>query len=277
LLDIVGAVTPEATGGAAGGGVYSGLSVGVINFNDANAATRARGELVVSGSGVITNTGVILVGVNGATGTVTQSGGRIVHAPSGDAGVQARKMTVLGYGFGTGTFGGGAGSFELSGGAFQTPSRVYIGGMPTDVQSYSRSGGVGRLKVTGGSFTVNNNMLTLGGYGTGTLIIGSNGTCAVKDLILTNNTQSTLRFELGATGLGTLTAGGALHIYPGAKLEVDTTAYTGGEARIKLVDCVTRSGSFDPANITVTGKGYVRQDEADIYLQFQRGTMLMVR
>ena len=280
LLDIINAAVPAATGSGPGGGEYSGLAVGVVNLNEVGTANRAWGDLTVSGSGVITNTGVFVFGVNGGTGIVTQTGGKIVHAPIGDAATQARKMTVLGYGVGTNlnlTYSAGNGAYYLNGGTFFTPSRVFVGGMPTNVQSYSRSGGVGLLKVTGGSFTVTNNTLMVGGYGTGIVTIGSNGVCFAKEIIFTNNTQSTLRCELGTEGLGTLTASSNLVICAGAKLEVNTTAYQGNAVWVKLADCVTRTGSFDPANITITGLGEVKQNrnnDQDVWLLFRRGTMI---
>jgi hypothetical protein len=281
LLDIVSSAVPAATGNAPGGGEYSGLAVGVVNLNEVGTANRARGELTVSGSGVITNAGVFVFGVNGGTGIVAQTGGKIVHAPTGSAEEQARKMTVLGYGVGTNanlTYSGGNGSYEISGGSFLTPSRVFVGGVPTGVQSYSRAGGVGLLKVTGGTFTVTNNTLTVGGYGTGTLTVGAAGVCFAKDIVFTNNTQSTLRCELDAAGLGTLKASGSLSIYPGAKLEVDASAYQGNAVWIKLADCATRTGSFAPSNITVTGPGVVKQDrDEDLWLFIQRGLMIGVQ
>ncbi len=277
LLDVTSSALPAATGGAADAGAYSGLAIGANTLNDALASATARGDLIVSGSGIITNAGVFVVGVNGATGTVTQTGGKIVHAPTGDAGQQARKMTIIGYGFGTGALGGGSGAYELSGGSYLTPSRAYIGGMPTDVQSYSRSGGTGLLKVTGGSFTVTNNTLTVGGNGTGAVTIGSNGVCFAKDIVLTNNTQSTLRFELGAAGSGILKASGNLAIAPGAKLEVDAKAYQGSAVWVKLADCATRTTSFAPSNITVTGNGVVKQNiDEDIWLYVQRETIIRI-
>jgi hypothetical protein len=275
LFDIISSADPEATGTAAGNGAYSGLAVGVINPNEAHAGTRAWGELTISGSAVITNAGMMAVGVNGGTGTVIQTGGSIRHAPTG---VAVRRLTVLGYGFGTsGAVGGGRGSYELSGGSYYTPNQTFIGGVPTNLLSYSRAGGAGLLKVTGGSFTVTNNTLMVGGHGTGTVTIGSNGVCFARTIVFTNNTQSTLRCELGTEGLGTLTASSNLVICAGAKLEVDTTAYQGKAVWVKLADCALRTGSFDPADITITGLGEVKQDrnnDQDIWLFFRRGTMI---
>jgi hypothetical protein len=280
LFDIVSSALPEATGGAAGNGAYSGLAVGCINLDETNPYTRSRGDLTVAGSGIITNVGVFVVGVNGATGTVTQTGGNIVHNPTGGNDEnKSRKLTVLGYNFGASqAVGGGYGSYEMSGGTFYTPNRVFVGGVPTGVQSYARPGSTGLLKVTGGSFTVTNNTLTVGGNGTGTLVIGAAGTCFAKDLVFTNNTASTLRFELGAAGVGTLKASGNLAVYPGAKLEVDASAYQGADMWVKLADCATRTTSFAPGDIAVTGPGVVVQDrDEDLWLHVAKGTLIAIR
>ena len=251
---------------------HSGLGIGVIYHNDANADSWALGEMTVSGTAAVTNRGVLVIGVNGATGTVVQAGGHIQHYPGA-----SDRYTIIGYGSGTSTYhGGGNGSYYMSGGSYYTPNRVFVGGVPADIQSFSREGCVGHLKVSGGSFTVDD-ILMVGGNGEGTLTIGEAGSCSVENLVLTNTTQSTLRFELGTDGLGSLSASDTLEISAGTKLEVDTTAYEGGSAWIKLVDCATRSTSFALEDISVVGQGVIRQDvDEDIWLNMQRGTIIIV-
>lgn len=277
LLDIVSSADVEATGSAPGNGAYSGFAIGVINYNEANASSSARGEVTVSGSAVITNAGVLVIGVNGATGTLVQTGGTIRHVPTGAA---SRKFTAVGYSYGTSAIlGGGNGTYDLSGGSYTTPNPVYVGGVPTNILSYALGGSVGLLKVSGGTFTANSTMM-VGGYGTGTLTVGASGVCSVQNLVLTNNTACTLRCELGADGLGALSVSGTLTVSAGAKLEVDSTAYEGSAVWIKLVDCATRTGSFDPADITLTGQGEVKQNrngDQDIWLYLQRGTLIGVQ
>jgi len=253
-------------------GAHSGIGIGVIHHNDENAGSSAWGEMTVSGSAGVTNKGVLVIGVNGATGTIIQAGGIIHHAPP-----SSDKFTVLGYGTGaTSYFGGGNGTYEMSGGSYYTPNRVFVGGVPTDIQSFSREDGIGALKVTGGTFTADDIMM-VGGYGTGTLTIGQAGSCSVENLVLTNNTQSVLRFELGADSLGVLSVSDTLSISSGARLEVDATAYQGSAVWIKLVECATRTTSFAPEDITVIGSGTVRQDrDEDIWLNIQHGTMIIV-
>lgn len=203
-----------------------------------------------------------------------QTGGSICHKPSYN---RADRFTIIGYGSGTNSyFGGGNGTYAMSGGTYYTPNRVFVGGVPADIQSFSIGGAVGDLTISGGTLTVDDIMM-VGGNGKGTLTIGEAGICSVENLVLTNNTQSTLRFELGANGVGSLSASDTVSISDGAKLEVDATAYTGNASWIKLIDCVTRTTDFAPEDITLTGPGNIRQDiDEDIWLHIVRGTMIIV-
>lgn len=251
----------------------------VLGLMATNVGNTAWGEVYVSG-GTVTNAGQFILGAGyGATGLVYQTDGA-VRQGMGYAGVNCRPMTI--------GWGGGYGRYTLSGGTFVSAMPVYVGGLTTTDLGYTPKSdtfvfvkdSVGTLRIEGGSFIVTNQNLCLGRNGSGTLIIGTNGLCSAKNIILTNNTQSTLRFELGANSLGTLTASSNLLIYAGAKLEVDTQAYHGDDVWVKLVDCVARTGSFDPANITVTGPGEVKQDrnnDQDIWLYFQRGTLFSIQ
>ncbi len=248
-----------------------GIVLGLMATNKGNTAW---GEVRFSG-GTVTNSGQFILGAGyGATGLVYQTGGA-VRQGMGNGGVNVFPMTV--------GWGGGYGSYTMSGGTFVSARPVFIGGLTTADLGYTpgpalfvfTNNSLGTLRLDGGSFTVTNQNLSLGRYGSGTLIIGTNGVCSAKDIVLTNNTQSTLRFELGTAGPGTLVASGSLAIYPGAKLEVDSRAYQGGAVWVKLVDCATRSTAFAPENITVTGPGVVRQDRnEDIWLYIQRGTFI---
>jgi T5SS/PEP-CTERM-associated repeat protein len=248
----------------------------VLGLMATNVGNTAWGEVRFSG-GTVTNSGQFILGAGyGATGLVYQTGGA-VRQGMGNVGVNCFQMTV--------GWGGGYGSYTMSGGTFVSAKPVYVGGLTTTDLGYTpgpaifvfTNASVGTLRIEGGSFMVTNQNLYLGRNGAGTLTIASNGVCFAKDIVLTNNTQSTLRFELGTEGLGTLTASSNLVIYTGAKLEVDTSAYQGKAVWIKLVDCATRTGSFDPANITITGQGEVKQsrnNDQDVWLFFRRGTMI---
>ena len=230
-------------------------------------------EVRISG-GTVTNAGQFILGAGlGATGLVWQTGGTVRQ---GVGTAPCFQMTV--------GWGGGVGSYTLSGGLFESAKPVYVGGLtagdlgyvPTSSFIFTNAS-VGTLRIDGGRFTVTNENLYVGRYGNGALVIGTNGFCSVRDLVLTNNTQSTLRFELGTNGPGTLTASGSLVIRAGAKLEVDTTAYHGNPVWIRLADCASRNTSFAPENITVKGPGIVRQDrDEDLWLYVKQGTRILV-
>ena len=251
----------------------------VLGLMATNIGNTAWGEVYVSG-GTVTNAGQFILGAGyGATGLVYQTDGA-VRQGMGYAGVSCRPMTI--------GWGGGYGRYTMSGGTFVSALPVYVGGLTTTDLGYTPKpetfvfvkDSVGTLRIEGGIFIVTNQNLCLGRNGSGTLIIGTNGFCSAKNIILTNNTQSTLRFELGANSLGTLTASSNLLIYAGAKLEVDTQAYHGADVWVKLVDCTARTGSFDPTNITITGPGQVKQDrnnDQDIWIYFPRGTLFSIQ
>ncbi len=251
----------------------NGIVLGLMATNVGNVAW---GEVRFSG-GTVTNSGQFILGAGrGATGLVYQTGGA-VRQGMGNVGVACFQMTV--------GWGGGSGSYTMSGGTLVSARPVFVGGLTTADLGYTpgpalftfTNNSVGTLRIDGGSFTVTNANIYVGRNGTGTLIIGTNGVCSAKDIVLTNNTQSTLRFELGPSGPGTLIASGALTMHAGAKLEVDSRDYRGGGVWIKLADCATRVTAFSPENITVTGPGVVRQDRnEDLWLFIQRGAMLLL-
>lgn len=237
------------------------------------ATASAWGELYISG-GAITNSGQLILGAGfGGTGTVVQTGG--IFRQRAAPGFTAYPTTI--------GFGGGYGYFTMEGGRFESVKNVYVGGQTTADLGYTpdpagivfTNNSFGLLRIDGGSFTVTNANLYLGRYGKGTLIIGTNGICSAKDIVLDTNTQSVVRFEFSPDGTGSLTASEKLTVNDGAQLEVDTTAYTGDAARIKLIDCATREGTFAPEDITVVGRGFIRQDkDEDIWLYRIKGTFL---
>jgi hypothetical protein len=254
----------------------AGLIIGQVgsgtgNTDDTNPSSTAKGTLNLSG-GVITNQYQLVVGCNGATGIVNQTGGTYVHVPI--ATDTTNMVTLIGYSYGTNSNPrGGTGTYNLSGGTFTTPRRVFVGGVPTNIQWFARGGAVGLLKVTCGTFTCGNTLF-VGENGSGTVTMGSNGVLSVGNLYATNAT-SKLRFELGSAGIGTFTVTNELRIGSASKLEVDMTGFTQG-GLTKILDCKSRSGSFDASNITVTGGkcAIVQTKDEDIYLNIVRGTLI---
>lgn len=266
-----GALVAASTTGTYPFGANSGLSIGKTSAT----GCRAYGKLTLSG-GSITNKSLFFVGIGvGATGVVEQTGGTVDH-------LGATERTFIG-------FGGGSGRYAMSGGAFATVKDVYVGGLPaalwqtspvdwTQKESlYKSQASEGLLRLAGGAFTVAGADLRVGGQGRGTLVVGSNAVCVARNIMLDTNTSSTVRFEFGASGIGTLRATNVLTVCEGARLEVDTTAFTGQGVWHKLIDCASRAGAFRAEDIAVTGKGAVRQDrDEDIWLEIPCGLMIKI-
>ena len=253
----------------------SGLLVGMVcasnGGDDTNAESRARGTINLQG-GTITNNYHLILGANGGTGTVIQSGGNMIHRP-----VDTNRITIIGYGYGTNSYSGaGHGTYEMSAGTFATPARVFVGGVSTNIQWYAKPGAVGMLKVAGGSFTCSNTVY-VGDNGIGMLVIGANGTVTVGNLEVTNAT-STMRFEFGPEGIGTLVVTNELRVSSASKLEVNLGPYP-GTGLIKLLDCKTRSGAFAATNITIVGAGALVDQtlDEDIYVRIASGTLILIR
>ena len=76
---------------------------------------------------------------------------------------------------------------------------------------------------------------------------------------------------------------GRLTVCDGAKLEVDASSFASSNIWAKVVDVRGgRTGSFDPANITLTGDGRIVQDRrgdstGSIWLYRPRGMILTFR
>lgn len=270
------ASTTPAYGYSVAGLIIGQCGTGNGYTDDSNPGSSANGTLNLSG-GAITNQYQLVVGCNGGTGVVNQTGGTFTHVTGGGSADITNTTTIIGYSYGTNSNPrGGVGTYNLTGGSYLTPRRVFVGGVSSNKLWYTRGGSVGVLNVKGGSFTVRNT-LYIGENGTGTVIVGSNGVLTVSDLVATNAT-SKIRFESGTTRYGTFTVTNNLTIGPNTKLEVDLTGLT-PSSLLKLIDCHTRTGSFDPANITITGgAGTIDQGvDASIYLRQTVGTVIFVR
>jgi len=251
-----------------------GIIAGEIWKNNQGAA---EAWINLSG-GTVTNAGKMTAGMGlGATGVVTQTGGALNQGVTAAGGFNGRR-TVLGWG-------GGCGEYRLSGGTAVFGGSVYVGGITTNLLGYVLSDtkftfepdSAGLLRVEGGSLNITNNgTLWCGGYGRGAIEIGTGGVCVAKNIVLTNNTQSVVRFELGAEGCGVLRATDALRVCEGARLEVDAQAYRSREVRLKLIDFGTRTGAFAPENVMVRGAGKVVQDEQGVWFYRPRGMVVQI-
>ena len=251
------------------------IGAGTGNTDDTNPSSTALGTLNLSG-GVITNQYQLVIGCNGATGVVNQTGGAMIHVLGGGSSDTTNTITIIGYSYGTNSNPrGGNGTYNMAGGTYTTPRMVFVGGVPTNIEWFARGGAVGLLKVTGGSFTVNNT-LYVGENGNGTVTMGSNGTLTVGNLYATNAT-SKLRFELGPSGIGTLTVTNELRVSASTKLEVNLSGFPPA-ASTRLMHYKTCTGTIAPANITITGgSATIDQRGTDLYLRQVIGTAVFVQ
>ena len=226
---------------------WSGVGFGVST--QATDPSAVRGELKLEDGLVqVSNKSPLGFGVGNATGVGLQTGGTVDVTQSAGA-------AVLGYGSGTG-------EYVLSNGTFATGRPLYVGGcQKTDVQaSYyegrlspaGRGAATGRLCARGGTLAATNELgIVVGADGRGRLEIGPDGNVTAKALVVSNNVEGVLAFELGARKAGTLTVD-RLVIAPGAKLEIDARALAAdSNTTIRLADCGAVEGSFAASDVTL--------------------------
>ena len=225
---------------------WSGVGFGVST--QATDPSAVRGELKLEDGLVqVSNKSPLGFGVGNATGVGLQTGGTVDVTQSAGA-------AVLGYGSGTG-------EYVLSNGTFATGRPLYVGGcQKTDVQSayfegVSRAGrgaATGRLFARGGTLTATNELgIVVGADGRGRLEIGPDGNVTAKALVVSNNVEGVLAFELDARKAGALTVD-RLVIAPGAKLEIDARALAADSSTtIRLADCGAVEGSFAASDVTL--------------------------
>ena len=264
---------------------WSGIGFGVSTQKTDPSAVR--GELkLVDGLVQVSNKSPLGFGVGNATGVGLQTGGTVDVTQSAGA-------AVLGYGSGTG-------EYILSNGTFATGRPLYVGGcQKTDVQSayfegVSRAGrgaATGRLFARGGTLTATNELgIVVGADGRGRLEIGPDGNVTAKALVLSNNVEGVLAFELGARKAGTLKVD-RLVIAPGAKLEIDARALAADSSgTIHLADCGAVEGLFAASDVTILSpigqeKRFAhamilteRNGKKGLWLMLQpRGLMMVIR
>lgn len=225
---------------------WSGVGFGVsTQVTDPSAV---RGELKLEDGLVqVNNKSPLGFGVGNATGVGLQTGGTVDVTQSAGA-------AVLGYGSGTG-------EYVLSNGTFATGRPLYVGGCrKADVQEAyyegkspaGRCAATGRLFARGGTLAATNELgIVVGADGRGRLEIGPDGNVTAKALVLSNNVEGILAFELGARKAGTLKVD-RLVIASGAKLEIDARALAAdSRGTIHLADCGAVEGSFAASDVTI--------------------------
>ena len=225
---------------------WSGVGFGVSTQKTDPSAVR--GELkLVDGLVQVSNKSPLGFGVGNATGVGLQTGGKVDVTQSAGA-------AVLGYGSGTG-------EYVLSNGTFATGRPLYVGGCrKADVQesyfeglsSAGKGAATGRLYARGGELAATNELgIVVGADGRGRLEIGPDGNVTAKALVVSNNVEGVLAFELDARKAGTLKVD-RLVIAPGAKLEIDARALAADSSgTIHLADCGAVEGSFAASDVTL--------------------------
>ena len=249
------------------------------------------GRVNLQTGGTITNGCALkMFGVGRGIGTMTQTGGTYIGDSSGNyyynGGYWRYPDSLV-----LGAF-GGEGVYDMQGGTATLRCPLFVGGTTlgminrTDdnnmLPANTEGKAVGTLKVSGGEMTVQNQSYV--GYdGRGTIEVSGDGSLTFQsNLILTNNAAnaSTLRVTLADGAVPTFRIDGRLTVCDGAKLEVDAAALANTNVWAKVVDVRGgRTGSFDPANITLTGEGRIVQSRrgdssGSIWLYRPRGMIL---
>lgn len=270
------------------GSSWSGIGFGVSSQKTDPAAVR--GELLLEAGEVsVGGKSPLGFGIGGASGFGLQTGGSLS--------VKASEATaVLGYGSGTG-------EYILSNGTFAVNRPLYVGGcmsadllrqygFPVNVaHAPGRRAATGRLCARGGTLAATNELgIVVGADGRGRLEIGPSGNVTAKALVVSNNVEGVLAFELGARKAGTLKAD-KLVIAPGAKLEIDARALAAdSRGTIHLADCGAVEGLFAASDVTILSpigqeKRFAhamilteRSGKKGLWLMLQpRGLMMVIR
>lgn len=228
------------------GSSWSGIGFGVSSQKTDPAAVR--GELLLEiGEVSVGGLSPLGFGIGGASGFGLQTGGNLT--------VKATKgVAVFGYGSGTG-------EYVLSNGTFAVNRPLYVGGcLKADLQNGYNEGlspagngaATGRLFARGGTLAATNELgIVVGADGRGRLEIGPDGNVTARALVVSNNVEGVLAFELGARKAGTLKVD-RLVIAPGAKLEIDARALAAdSNTTIPLADCGAVEGSFAASDVTL--------------------------
>ncbi len=156
---------------------------------------------------------------------------------------QARRVTI-GYFAST-----GCGITQTDGLVFVRDQLIlgYVSAGTYDAK-YSISGGI--LRMT----TATDTGLLIDQHGVFE-VIGSSATinlnAAATDVSIVNG--GTLAFELAAFDVSSVDVGGTFSIGTGSLLTINAFGYTGGAGTITLANFASKSGSFDEANILITG------------------------
>ena len=237
-----------ANGGSGIGSLAIGLGTGAAG--EPSARRNAYGEIRVSGGQVQAGDGHSLIGVGWGEGLYVQESGTTKFEVNSC-------QTVVG-------LAGGLGHLIVSNGTVST-RKLYVGGCPKSEFTYgdgwessagipfsTRHDAQGKVSVAGGSLTTGNYPMILGADGSGTVEMrGSSGTLTTANLILSNATQSVVRFVADAGGVSPISVTGELVVTDGASMEVDLSGYTGSANTFRLFSFDSSSGDLESMPVTL--------------------------
>lgn len=193
---------------------------------------------------------------------------------------------------------GGRAELALHSGT-NTSGAIYVGGATNTFGSYLADGAsrvvapalaVGYLGNSTGTFTMADATLvmvtnaggtasiTIGDVGKGTFTINGAGGAVTANTFTAGAYDSTVKFVLTTNGITPINVTGLMTMKSGAKLVIDVTQYRQSPALV-LANYGSRTGSFDPANITIIG------GDADVIQTATRisvkvlglGTLILIR
>ncbi|WP_372798254.1 putative glycoside hydrolase, partial [Pontiella sp.] len=127
-----------------------------------------------------------------------------------------------------------------------------VGGAEVEVSGDLRVGdsSSSSMELRSGSLAVDGEVAV----GNGVLeVFGEDTSIDVNDLTVSSN--ATLRFDFDLKPVSTIQVADHFSIAEGAKLEIDLRGYNTGGNELELITFDSVSGSFDPADITITGLG----------------------
>lgn len=168
---------------------------------------------------------------------------------------------------------GGRASVALYDGTNSASSVIYVGGATNSYGSYVARGAsrvttpslvVGAQATSTGTFTTADSTvvavtnaggtanITVGDVGKGTFTIDGVGGAVTANTFTAGANDSILKFVLTTNGITPINVTGLMTMKSGAKLVIDVTQYKQPPALV-LANYGSRTGSFDPANITIIG------------------------
>lgn len=210
---------------------------GLMLPSDSNLRPKcsAVGELNVTGGSLTTAVGPTIVGGGRAEGEMNISGGSFYQN-----GYNTYESSVCRCPLVVGME-GGSGRMNVTGGSAKVKYLTFVGGAKKkELQHTSISAtyyavvpeaATGVLSVKGGRFTTDaaTGDVIVGSDGAGTVEIGGTGVFGCRNLVLSNNVSSVLRFDLPAkrSDIAWQASCTNLVITSGAKLVIDVSEFTG--------------------------------------------------